>query len=66
VLVLTGRPQDAWLASWSNADAAVSRPLDPIDLQGAVARLPARQGVTRLATRRPDTTCLWSSTPDAP
>jgi len=46
VLVLTGRPQDAWLASWSNADAAVSRPLDPIELQGAVARLLARQGVT--------------------
>ncbi|GAA1866619.1 hypothetical protein [Myceligenerans crystallogenes] len=39
VLVLTGRPQDAWLASWSQADAAVSRPLDPIALQHAVAGL---------------------------
>lgn len=39
VLVLTGRPQDAWLASWSNADAVVSRPLDPIELQAAVASL---------------------------
>src|SRR3954470_16339708 len=38
-LVLTGRPQDAWLASWSNADAVVSQPLDPIELQAAVARL---------------------------
>jgi len=38
-LVLTGRPQDAWLASWSNADAVVSRPLDPIELQAAVARI---------------------------
>ena len=36
-LVLTGRPQDAWLASWSNADAVVSRPIDPIELQAAVA-----------------------------
>ena len=36
-LVLTGRPQDAWLASWSNADAVVSRPLDPVELHGAVA-----------------------------
>ena len=46
ILVLTGRPQDAWLASWSNADAAVSRPLDPIELQRVVADLLARQGVT--------------------
>lgn len=39
VLVLTGRPQDAWLASWSYADAVVSRPLDPIEVQRAVAGL---------------------------
>ena len=36
VLLLTGRPQDAWLASWSLADAAVPRPLDPLELQKAV------------------------------
>ena len=39
VLVLTGRPQDAWLASWSYADAVVSRPLDPLEVQRAVAEL---------------------------
>jgi DNA-binding response OmpR family regulator len=39
VLVLTGRPQDAWLASASGADAVVSRPLDPRVLQDAVAGL---------------------------
>ena len=39
VLALTGRPQDAWLASWSQADAVVARPLDPIVLQRAVASL---------------------------
>ncbi|WP_029287812.1 response regulator transcription factor [Cellulomonas sp. HZM] len=39
VLVLTGRPQDAWLAHWSNAEAVVSRPLDPIELQAAVAQV---------------------------
>lgn len=39
VLVLIGRPQDAWLASWTNADAVVSHPLDPIVLQQAVAGL---------------------------
>lgn len=32
ILVLTGRPQDAWLATWSRAEAAVSHPLDPIHL----------------------------------
>ncbi len=39
VLVLTGRPQDAWLAAWSDADAVVSRPLDPVGLHDAVAGL---------------------------
>ena len=39
VLVLVGRPQDAWLASWTQADAVVARPLDPIVLQRAVAGL---------------------------
>lgn len=39
VLVLTGRPQDAWLASWSHADAVVSRPLDPVAVHDAVAGL---------------------------
>lgn len=32
ILVLTGRPQDAWLATWSRAEAAVPHPLDPIQL----------------------------------
>ena len=39
ILVLTGRPQDAWLATWSRADAAVPHPLDPIQLAEAVTRL---------------------------
>jgi DNA-binding response OmpR family regulator len=39
LLVLTGRPQDAWLATWSRADAAVPHPLDPIQLAEAVTRL---------------------------
>lgn len=42
VLVLTGRPQDGWLAAWSQAEAAVPHPLDPIALAKAVAEL-ARQ-----------------------
>lgn len=39
VLVLLGRPQDAWLASWSRADAVVSYPLDPMQIAEAVASL---------------------------
>jgi DNA-binding response OmpR family regulator len=39
LLVLTGRPQDAWLATWSRADAAVPHPIDPIQLAEAVLGL---------------------------
>ena len=49
VVVLTGRPQDAWLATWSRAEAAVSHPIDPVRLaevtaellRAVVAKLPA-------------------------
>jgi DNA-binding response OmpR family regulator len=43
VLVLTGRPQDAWLATWSRADAAVPHPLDPVAVAEAVADLARRR-----------------------
>ena len=39
VLVLTGRKEDGWLATWSRADAAVSHPIDPIELSEVVTRL---------------------------
>ena len=39
ILVLTGRPDDAWLASWSRAEAAVPHPIDPIRLADAVVSL---------------------------
>lgn len=39
VLVLTGRPQDAWLATWSRADATVSHPIDPFELAATVIDL---------------------------
>ncbi len=48
LLVLTGRPQDAWLATWSRADAAVPHPLDPLLLAETVVRLlTARVPATR-------------------
>ncbi|HEY6739404.1 MAG TPA: hypothetical protein VI076_11195 [Actinopolymorphaceae bacterium] len=39
VLVLTGRPQDAWLATWSRAEAALPHPIDPITLTRTVVEL---------------------------
>ena len=39
LMVLIGRPQDAWLATWSRADAVVSHPLDPLVLAESVAAL---------------------------
>ncbi|MGI9163022.1 MAG: Rv3143 family two-component system response regulator [Mycobacterium sp.] len=39
VLLLTGRADDAWLAGWSKAEAAVPHPIDPIRLGEAVAGL---------------------------
>jgi DNA-binding response OmpR family regulator len=43
ILVLTGRPQDAWLAAWSRAEAAVPHPIDPVHLAETVAGLLRRR-----------------------
>jgi len=43
VLVLIGRAQDAWLATWSRAEAAVPHPLDPVAVATAVADLMRRR-----------------------
>jgi len=39
ILVLTGRADDAWLATWSRAEAAVPHPIDPMQLAEAVTRI---------------------------
>ncbi|MDG5802609.1 hypothetical protein CTU88_02815 [Streptomyces sp. JV178] len=39
VLLLIGRPQDAWLATWSRADGAVTLPVDPVEFASALASL---------------------------
>jgi DNA-binding response OmpR family regulator len=39
IMVLIGRVDDAWLATWSRADGAVSHPIDPVRLPAAVAAL---------------------------
>ncbi len=43
VLVIVGRPADAWLATWSRADAVVSQPLDPRVLADQAAALLRRR-----------------------
>ena len=36
IVVLVGRMGDAWLATWSEAEAAVAHPLDPFEVKAAV------------------------------
>lgn len=36
IMLLVGRPGDAWLATWSEADAAVAHPLDPFAVRDTV------------------------------
>jgi CheY-like chemotaxis protein len=45
LLVVTGRAQDGWLATWARADAVVSHPVDPVRFADvAVGLLRARVG----------------------
>lgn len=46
VVVLVGRPQDAWLATWSRAEEVVPHPLDPMVLAEATSRLLRSRVVT--------------------
>ena len=39
IVVITGRPDDAWLANWSRAEAAVPHPIDPMVLGRTVLAL---------------------------
>ncbi|MGX9214612.1 hypothetical protein ACWWSA_10890 [Mycobacteroides abscessus subsp. abscessus] len=39
IVILTGRPQDNWLASWSRAEVVVPRPIDPMRLTATVIDL---------------------------
>lgn len=44
VLVLVGREQDGWLATWCRADGVVAHPLDPMVTAATVAELLRRRG----------------------
>jgi DNA-binding response OmpR family regulator len=52
ILLLIGRPDDAWLATWSRADGAVSHPVDPVRLPAVVAALLRPQMSTETAVAR--------------
>jgi hypothetical protein len=39
LLVLTGRAQDGWLATWARAEAIVPHPIDPVRLADVAAAL---------------------------
>jgi DNA-binding response OmpR family regulator len=39
ILLLTGRADDAWLATWARADAVLPHPIDPVRLPAVVAAL---------------------------
>src|SRR5579859_6526343 len=43
VLLIIGRPDDGWLATWSRADAVISHPIDPVALASALADLLRRR-----------------------
>ena len=50
ILLLVARVADAWLASWSRADAVVSYPIDPQRFPAAAAELVrARRGASATA-----------------
>ena len=39
IIVLLARSQDRWLAAWSQADATIVRPIDPVLAASTVARI---------------------------
>ena len=39
VLIITGRVHDAWLATWSKAEASVAHPIDPFTIAAKCAAL---------------------------
>ena len=52
VLLIIGRPDDRWLATWSKADAVISHPIDPVALARELAAL-MRSRAVESADARP-------------
>jgi DNA-binding response OmpR family regulator len=53
VLLVIGRPDDGWLATWSRADAVVSHPIDPKALAQALAGLMRDRAAAEAAAAAP-------------
>ena len=47
VLLVVGRADDGWLATWSRADAVISHPIDPVALAHSLADLMRARAVSR-------------------
>lgn len=60
VVVLVARRDDAWLCSWSKADAYVSRRMDPMELTEAVVAL-LRDRASNLPVPAPSRAALHGS-----
>ena len=52
ILLLIGRRDDAWLATWARAEGAVPHPIDPVRLPAAVAELLRPRVSTETAVAR--------------
>jgi DNA-binding response OmpR family regulator len=50
VLLIIGRPDDRWLATWSKADAVISHPIDPVALARELAALMRTRGAASAGT----------------
>jgi DNA-binding response OmpR family regulator len=46
VLLVIGRPDDRWLATWSRAEAVISHPIDPVALARELAALMRSRAIT--------------------
>ena len=51
VLLIIGRPDDRWLATWSKADAVISHPIDPVALARELAALMRTRSAVPADTR---------------
>jgi DNA-binding response OmpR family regulator len=52
IVILLDRPQDAWLARWSGADAWFVKPVDPFELADRLLDLVAEGGFVRSSDAR--------------
>jgi hypothetical protein len=46
VLLVIARADDRWLATWSQADAVISHPIDPVALARELATLMRSRAIT--------------------